>query len=91
MVGRHHWLNGTEFEQAPWDGEEQRSLVCCSPWGHKELDTTETEQQQGSMFPNQVWVEEPHKVQSSQWSSMEQSENKQQQQQQTSYDFRYYN
>ena len=22
------------------DGEGQRSLVCCSPWGHKELDTT---------------------------------------------------
>ena len=23
------------------DGEEQRSLVCCSPWGCKELDMTE--------------------------------------------------
>ena len=22
------------------DSEGQRSLVCCSPWGHKESDTT---------------------------------------------------
>ena len=27
MVGCHHWFNGHEFEQAPWDGEEQGSLV----------------------------------------------------------------
>ena len=37
----HHWLNGHEFEQALGDGEGQGSLVCCSPWGPKELDTTE--------------------------------------------------
>ena len=30
-----------EFEQAPGDGEGQGSLACCSPWGYKELDTTE--------------------------------------------------
>ena len=35
MVGWHHWLNGNELEQALGDGEEQRSLVYCSPWGHK--------------------------------------------------------
>ena len=40
MVGWHHWLNGHEFEQAPEDGEGQGSLVCCSPWGCKESDTT---------------------------------------------------
>ena len=40
MVGWHHWLNGHEFEQAQGDGEGQRSLACCSPWGHKELDMT---------------------------------------------------
>ena len=34
-----HWLNGHEFEQALGDGERQRSLVCCSPRGHKESDT----------------------------------------------------
>ena len=41
MVGRHHQLNGHEFEQALEDGEGQGSLACCSPWGHKESDTTE--------------------------------------------------
>ena len=41
MVGWGHWLNGHEFEQALGDGEGQGSLVCCSPWGPKELDTTE--------------------------------------------------
>ena len=39
--GWHHQLNGHEFEQAPGDSEGQGSLVCCSPWGHKESDTTE--------------------------------------------------
>ena len=41
MVGWHHWLDGHEFEQAPGVGDGQGSLVCCSPWGHKESDTTE--------------------------------------------------
>ena len=41
MVGWHHWPDGHEFEETPGDGEGQRSLVCCGPWGHKELDTTE--------------------------------------------------
>jgi len=41
MVGCHHRLNGREFEQTLGEGEGQGSLVCCSPWGHKELDTTE--------------------------------------------------
>ena len=41
MVGWHHWFNGHEFEQNLGDGRRQGSLVCCSPWGQKELDTTE--------------------------------------------------
>ena len=41
MAGWHHWLNGHEFEQALGDGEGRGSLVCCSPWGRKESDTTE--------------------------------------------------
>ena len=41
MVGWHHQLNGNEFEQAPEYHEGQGGLVCCSPWDHKELDTTE--------------------------------------------------
>ena len=41
IIGWHHRLDGHEFEQAPGVGNGQESLVCCSPWGHKELDTTE--------------------------------------------------
>ena len=41
VVGWHHWLDGHAFEQALGVGDWQGSLVCCSPWGHKESDTTE--------------------------------------------------
>ena len=41
MVGWHHRLIGHEFEQATGDCEGRGRLVCCSPWGHEELDTTE--------------------------------------------------
>ena len=37
MFGRHHRLNGHEFEQAVGAGDGQGSLTCCSQWGHKEL------------------------------------------------------
>ena len=40
MVGWHHQLNGHEFEQTLRDREGQESLARCSPWGHKESDTT---------------------------------------------------
>ena len=36
-----NWLNGHELEQAPGVGDGQGSLACCSPWDHKESDTTE--------------------------------------------------
>ena len=42
------WLDGitdsmdmNEFEQVPGDREGREALACCSPWGHKESDTTE--------------------------------------------------
>ena len=41
MVGWHHQLDGHEHEQAPEVGDGQGGLVCCSPWGYKELDMTE--------------------------------------------------
>ena len=41
MIGWHHQLNGCESEKALGDGEGQGSLVCCSPRGRKELDTTD--------------------------------------------------
>ena len=40
-VGRHHWCDGHDFEQAPGICDGEASLVCCNPWGRKELDTTE--------------------------------------------------
>ena len=41
MVGWYHWLDGHEFEQALGVDDGQVSLACCSPWGYKQLDTTE--------------------------------------------------
>ena len=40
MVRWHHWLNGHEFEYASGVGDGYGSLVCCSSWGHEELDKT---------------------------------------------------
>ena len=40
MVGWHHRLKGHEFELAPGEGEGLGGLACCSPWFHKESDTT---------------------------------------------------
>ena len=39
--GWFHQLSKHEFEQTLGDSEGQGGLVCCSPWGCKELDTTE--------------------------------------------------
>ena len=41
MVGWHHLFNEHEFEQILGGSEGQRSLVCCSPGGCKESDTSE--------------------------------------------------
>ena len=41
MVESHHRLNGLEFKQVLGVGDGQGGLACCSPWGCKELDTTE--------------------------------------------------
>ena len=41
MVGWHHRHDEHEFEWAPGVGDGQGSLVCYSPWDHKESDTTE--------------------------------------------------
>ena len=40
MVGWHHQLNRHKLGQTPRDSEGQGSLVCCSPRGRKESDTT---------------------------------------------------
>ena len=41
LLKLQHQLDGQEFEQALRVGNGQGSLVCCSPWGRKELDKTE--------------------------------------------------
>ena len=41
MVGWYHRLNGHEFEWTPGVDDGQGGLACCSPWGHKESDSTE--------------------------------------------------
>ena len=41
MVGWHLRLDGQEFEQTLGAGDGQGGLACCSPWGHRESDTTE--------------------------------------------------
>ena len=46
MVGWHHRLDGHESEQTPGVGEGEGGLACCSPWGRRESDTTERQQQQ---------------------------------------------
>ena len=55
MVGWHHQLNGREFEQALGDGEGQGSLVCCSPWGRKQSDTTERLNNDNSEYKVFLW------------------------------------
>ena len=41
MAGWHHWLDGRGFGWTLGVGDAQGGLACCSPWGRKELDTTE--------------------------------------------------
>ena len=60
MAGWHHWLNGHKFEQSLGVGDGQESLVCCSPWGHKESDTTEwLNRTENSLFLiyNRFWTQ----------------------------------
>ena len=40
VSGWHHWCNGHELGQTRGDDEGEGSLACCSPWRHKESDTT---------------------------------------------------
>ena len=40
MVGWHHRVNGQEFDQASGVDDGQGILAFCSPWSHKESDTT---------------------------------------------------
>ena len=50
MVGWHQRLDGHESEQSPGVGDEQGSLACCSPQGHRVRRDLVTEQQQRTFF-----------------------------------------
>ena len=41
LVRWHHQLSVHEFQQTLGVGDGQGGLTGCSPWGHKELNTTE--------------------------------------------------
>ena len=66
MTGWFHRLNGYELEQAPGDGEGQKSSACCSPWGCRvrhDSDWTELTDWKGTACTekkvdksNQRWV-----------------------------------
>ena len=56
MAGWHHQCHGHELGQTSGDGEEQGSLMRCSPWGHKELDMT------GQLNNNKYIVKEEEKA-----------------------------
>ena len=45
MAGWHHQFNGYELGQTLEDGEGQRGLMCCSPWGHRVGYDSANEQQ----------------------------------------------
>ena len=42
VVGWHHLLIRHKFEQLLGVGAGQGRLACCSPWGRKESDMTES-------------------------------------------------
>ena len=57
MDRQHHQLNEHESEQTLGDSEGQGSLVCYSPWDHKELDMTQQLNNTTSM--DQAWCQVP--------------------------------
>ena len=67
MVGWHHQLNGHQFVQTLGDGERQGSLICCSPWGHKESDRTEKLKNNNKLIGTDIFLwkllEEPSIIQ----------------------------
>ena len=66
MVTQHPQLNGCESEQTLGDAEGQGSLGCCSPWGHKESDTTQrlNNKPQQSNILKTIWQGRSHRVKS---------------------------
>ena len=46
MAGWHHRCNGHELGQTFGDGEKQRGLACCNPWGHNQTRLANEQLQQ---------------------------------------------
>ena len=46
MFGWHHLINGHEFKKTPGDNEGQKSVACCSSWGHRVGHYRASEQRQ---------------------------------------------
>ena len=58
MVGRHHRLNGHEFEQALGDGEGQGSLACCNVgWQRVRHDWAPEQQHRAGQVPQLTYGE----------------------------------
>ena len=57
MVEWHQRLNERELAQTPGDSGGQGSLTCCSPWGHRESDTTQ--QPNNKIGTNCLWSPRP--------------------------------
>ena len=66
MVGQHLRLNEHELGQTPGGSEGQGGLVCCSPWGHKELDMTQQLNNNNMMKFTCLAIEDSH-VDESTW------------------------
>ena len=59
IVGWHHQLHGHELGQTLGGSEGQGGLVCCSPWGCKELDMTERLDNNNWLLNAQLFAELP--------------------------------
>ena len=55
MIGWHHRLKRHELEKAPGDGEGQRGLACCNPWGHKGSDDEWLNNNSHSLRGRSMW------------------------------------
>ena len=56
MVRWHHKFNRNELEQTLGDSEGQGNLACCSPWGSKELDTTERQNNSSKIHIRKIYL-----------------------------------
>ena len=63
MVRQQHQLNGYEFEYTLGDSGGQKSLACCSPWGHRvghDLVTEQEEQVLLAFIPKKMSTKNPN-------------------------------